>query len=200
MSTQASAPASHPDWLPLHRDPRPGDWVIHYRLTPTGLSRLQRRTEVVARQGERILLRRTLGDDRGLAIQVLRLTVDRSGRVHQARLDDGRGAALPLIPGRRQQTRLDPVETLELVSGRHAISRIVVRRTAHDSTTVHYLSDDSPFAEVVSLTTRQRLTLGRLNKLLGRIAVPDPATARDRAPSAAVQDGWILMHWGRGSR
>lgn len=195
-------PSDHPDWIALHPDPRRGDWAIHYRLSPHGLTRTQRRTEVVGRSGDRIALRLTLGDDHGRPRHVLRLSVDRLGRVHQARLADGDGAALALSPGHRHHTRLRRPEPLELVSGRQAVREIVVRRGDDGATTVHYLDGGMPFAELVSLTTRRELTPAQLNKLLGRIAVPDDGPrARPAAGAAsAIRDGWVLMHWGRGSR
>lgn len=195
-------PASFPDWLPLHRDARPGDWAIHYRLGPHGLSERQRRTEVLSRDGDRLVLRQTVDDGRGHPLRVLRLRVDQRGRVLAARTRDGQGPALPLSEGRLQQTRLRRAEPLVLVSGRFAVDRIVVRHGDDGRQTVHYLDPAAPFAEVVSLTTRRRLPLARLNKLLGRIAVPDPGDVQ-RTPGAAdgvIQDGWVLMHWGRGSR
>lgn len=185
------------DWLPLHANPRPGDWAIHARLSSDGLTGVQRRTEVLSVDGDRLVLRRTLGDAQGRVLQVLRLVTTRDGRVRSARTADGDGEALPLQAGERRITRLKRPEPLALVSGRHPVDTILVRRAGDAGGTVYYLGGTVPFAELVSLRTDQRLGTARLNKLLGRIAVPDRPAA---GATPAIRDGWVLMHWGRGSR
>jgi len=192
-------PAEQADWLPLHSDPRPGDYAIHYRLLPDGLTQLQRRTEVLTVTRRRIELRRTFGDGSGQPRQILQLTLDRKGRVLRVSAADTPDVAQPLLGGRRQQTRLQPPEPLSLVSGSFPIDRIVTRRGEGTATTVYYLSSEAPFAEVVSLTTHRRYSTAQIIKLLGKIAVatPDQPQGRQPAPGAAIDGGWLLMHWGR---
>jgi len=197
--TPLRLPAEQADWLPLHAKPRPGDYAIHYRLLPDGLTQLQRRTEVLSVAGRHIEIRRIFGDGSGRPRQTLQLTLDRQGRVLRARAVDAPDVALPLPGGRRQQTRLQPPEPLSLVSGNFPIDRIVTRRGEGAATTVYYLSSEVPFAEVVSLTTHRRYSTAQIIKLLGKIAVatPDQPQGRQPAPGAAIDGGWLLMHWGR---
>lgn len=184
---------STPDWLPVHRNPRPGDWAEHRRLSPQGMTGITRRTEVLALDGDRLALRHSYGDAAGKPYRVVHLTVSRDGRVQGAHLADGTGLAL--TRGERSETRLKRAEPLDLVSGRHRVRRIVQWRGADGVSQVYYLAPDRPFAEAVSLTTRRALGTGELNRLLGRIAVPEP-----RAGGDAVQGGWVLTGWGRGAR
>lgn len=190
-------PGTAPDWLPLHRRPRVGDFVIHYRIEAKGLTRLQRRTEVVAVDKQTVELRRTLGDGSGRPARVLQLRVDHDGRVLRAWQPDT-DAAIELHASRQQhRTRLAPAETLTLVSGAFPIDQVVSRRTTDGPgvSTVYYLCAQIPFREVVSLTTQRRYRTAQLVKLLGTLST-EGATAGD----SPVDDGWLLMHWGRGKR
>lgn len=198
-SMPVDMPTNAPDWLPLHGAPRVGDFVIHYRIEAQGLTRLQRRTEVMAVDDGAVEVRRTLGDSAGQATYVLHLQVDRRGRVLRAwQAADGEPVALR---GSRQQHRtpLSPPEPLTLVSGSFPIDQVVSRRTTEGnaSTTVYYLSAQVPFREVVSLTTQKRYRTAQLVKLLGKLSTDRTTTA---AADAAIDDGWLLMHWGRGKR
>ena len=166
--------------------------------SPDGLTQLQRRTEVLTVTRRAIELQRSFADDSGRPAQMLRLRVDRKGQVQRAWISDAPDTALPLISGDRQQTRLQPPESLNLVSGSLPIDRIVTRRDDGTGSAVYYLSAAVPFAEGVSLTTRRRYSTAQVIKLLGHIAVPTPDQSKGRQPAvdAAIDDGWVLMHWG----
>ena len=64
---------------------------------------------------------------------------------------------------------------------------------------MYYLSAQVPFAEVVTLTSRGHYSTAQIIKLLGKIAVatPDHPQGRRPAADAAIDGGWVLMHWGR---
>lgn len=195
----AQQPPAVPGWLPLHRDPRPGDYVIHQRLTPTGLAGEQRRSEVIRVGPKTVELRLSHGGRAALHLQV-----DGDGVVQRAWHAGSPGIPLRRAAAERHETRLASAEELALVSGTFPISRIVTRRlpevAGRPLKAVYYLSDQVPFREVVSLTTAAPLSARQLQRLLGRIAVltrPADGTgpAAYRAP---IEVGWILVQWGRG--
>jgi hypothetical protein len=190
-----------PGWLPLHRDPRPGDYVIHQRLTPTGLAGEQRRSEVIRVDSRTVEVRLSRP---GRA--ALHLLVHRDGVVQHAWHAASPGTPLRRATAERRETRLAPAEDLALVSGTFPISHVVIQRqpvaAGRPLTAVYYLADQVPFREVVSLTSAATLSARQLQRLLGRIAVlTRPADEADPAAyRAPIEAGWILVQWGRGQR
>lgn len=175
--------------LVLHADPRVGDYVIHQRLSPQGLTPQQRRTEIIALSRHDIQVRRTLGDGTGRPSDTYTWQVRRDGT--------------PGTATRRKAstTRISPPDPLHLVSGRFLIDQIQTWALPGGGAAVTYRDSRVPFTEVVSLTTREHLSRKRMRKLLGQIAtLTDPDARRNRTASSAIEEGWLLMHWGRGRR
>jgi hypothetical protein len=190
-----------PGWVPLHADPRPGDYVIHQRLTPTGLAAEQRRTEVLRVHADGIELRRSIPDRPAMHLQI-----DVDGVVQRAWHAASPGSDLQPGASQRRETRLKRAEDLALVSGTFPITRIVTQQLASSDsqalTAVYYLSPRVPFREVVSLTTAAPLSARQLRKLLGRIAVLTPRAGQQQGAGyrAPIEAGWIVVQWARGDR
>ncbi len=183
----ALAEFARPGWIPLHRDPRVGDYAIHQRLSPRGLTAVQRRTEIIAVAADHVVVRRTFGDAEGRVLARDTWHTDREGHTQ------GQHKYEP-----KRETGISPAETLELASGRFHIDRIVTRTAGPGVTTVSYLDTQVPFSEVVSLKTRKRYGQARMIKLLGQIAVQTEGTHAAARSKRPIDAGWLLMHHGRG--
>lgn len=76
--TAGLADVTRPVWLPLHHQPRVGDYVIHQRLEPTGLTPLQRRTEITAVNDQHVVIQRIYGDAAGHVLTRLSWASDKT--------------------------------------------------------------------------------------------------------------------------